>query len=108
MKSAIWLSYDLGVNGDYEGMYAWLDNHGAKECGGSVAYLQFIHDGDLPASLKRDIERVVALNKRSRIYVIYKKDEKMSGRYLIGHRKGAPWEGFGDRDETEEDLGDTQ
>lgn len=51
VKSAIWLSYDLGVNGDYEGMYAWLDNHGAKECGGSVAYLQFTHDGDLPASL---------------------------------------------------------
>ena len=80
----------------------------AKECGGNVAYLQFNHDGDLPVSLKSDIERVVVLNKRSRIYVIYKKDEKMSGRYLFGHRKGAPWEGFGDRDETEEDLGDTQ
>lgn len=105
MKSAIWLSYDLGVNGDYEGMYAWPDNRGAKECGGGVAYLQFSHDGDLPASLKSDIERVVALNKRSRVYVICKKDEKMSGRYLIGHRKGAPWEGFGDKDETEEDPG---
>lgn len=108
MKSAIWLSYDLGVNGDYDGMYAWLDNHGAKECGSSVAYLQFIHDGDLPASLKSDIESVVALNKRSRIYVIFKKDEKLSGRYLVGHRKGAPWEGFGAGDETEEDLGDSQ
>ena len=107
MKSAIWLSYDLGVNGDYEGLYAWLDNHGAKECGGSVAYLQFTH-GDLPASLQSDIERVVALNKRSRRYVIHKKDEKLSGRYLVGRRKGAPWEGFGDKDETEEDLGDTQ
>ena len=108
VKSAIWLSYDLGVNGDYEGMYAWLDNHGAKECGGSVAYLKFTHDGALPSSLKSDLESVVALNKRSRIYVIYRKDEKMAGRYLIGHRKGAPREGFGDKDETEEDLGGTQ
>ena len=108
MKSAIWLSYDLGVNGDYEGLYAWLDNHGAKECGSSVAYLQFTHDGDLPSFPKGDIESGVALNKRSRIYVIYKKDEKLSGRYVIGHRKGAPWEGFGDKDETEEHLGDTQ
>ena len=108
MKSAIWLSYDLGVNGDYENMYAWLDNHGAKECGGSVAYLQFTHDGDLPASLKSDIESGVALNKRSRICVIYKKDAKLSGRYVVGQRKGAPWEGFGDKDETEEDLGGTQ
>ena len=79
-----------------------LDNHGAKECGGSIAYLQFTHDGDLPASLKSDIESVVALNKRSRIYVIFKKDEKLFGSYLIGHRKGAPWEGFGDRDEIED------
>lgn len=108
MKSVIWLSYDLGVNGDYDGMYAWLDNHDAKECGSSVAYLHFDHDGDLPASLKSDLESVVALNKRSRIYVVYTKDQKISGRYIIGHRKGAPWEGFGDKEETEEDLGDTQ
>jgi hypothetical protein len=108
VKSTIWLSYDLGVNGDYEGMYAWLDNRGAKECGSNVAYMQFTHGGDLPASLKSEIEGAVALNKRSRIYVIYKKEAKISGRYLIGHRKGAPWEGFGDKDETEEDLGDTQ
>ena len=109
MKSTLWLSYDLGVNGDYEGMYAWLDNHGAKECGSNVSLTcSSPTDGDLPASLKGDIESVVALNKRSRIYVIYKKEAKISGRYLIGHRKGAPWEGFGDKDETEEDLGDTQ
>ena len=81
---------------------------GAKECGNSVAYFQFTHEGDLPASLKSEIEGAVALDKRSRIYVIYKKDEKISGRYLIGRRKGAPWQGFGDKDETEEDLGDTQ
>jgi hypothetical protein len=108
VKSTIWLSYALGVNGDYEGMYAWLDNQGAKECGSGVTYLQFTHEGDLLASLKSEIEGAVALDKRSRIYVIYKKDEKISGRYLIGHRKGAPWQGFGDKDETEEDLGDTQ
>lgn len=108
MKNAIWLSFDLGVNGDYEGMYAWLDNHGAKECGANVAYLQFTHDGDLPASLISDLESAIALNKRSRIYLIGKKGQSMFGRYLIGHRKGAPWEGFGDKGETEEDLGDTQ
>ena len=108
VKSTIWLSYDLGVTGDYEGMYSWLDNHGAKECGSGVAYLQFTHEDNLTASLKSEIEGAVALNKRSRIYVIYKKDGRISGRYLIGHRKGAPWEGFGDKDETEEDLGDTQ
>ena len=81
---------------------------GAMECGNSAAYCQFTHEGDLLASLKSEIEDAVALDKRSRIYVIYKKDEKISGRYLIGHRKGAPWQGFGDKNKTEEDLGDTQ
>lgn len=35
MKQLIWISYDLGVSGDYENLYAWLDDHGAKECGQS-------------------------------------------------------------------------
>jgi hypothetical protein len=35
MNSAVWISYDLGVQADYEGMYAWLDEHQAKECGDS-------------------------------------------------------------------------
>ena len=33
-RSTIWISYDLGVRGDYENLYSWLDTHGAKECGG--------------------------------------------------------------------------
>ena len=37
MKKFIWLSYDLGIGGDYESLYSWLDNHEAKECGDSVA-----------------------------------------------------------------------
>lgn len=27
----IWISYDLGVQGDYEGLYGWLDTHKARE-----------------------------------------------------------------------------
>ncbi len=82
--------YDLGVNGDYEGMYAWLDNQGDKECGSSVAYFQFTHEGDLPAALKSAIDGAGALNRRSRIYAIYKKDEKIFGRYLIGDTARVP------------------
>ncbi len=26
MKKALWISYDIGVRGDYEGLYAWLDS----------------------------------------------------------------------------------
>ena len=52
MKSAVWISYDLGVNGDYESLYSWLDIQGAKECGTSVAYLTYTHVDDLMESLR--------------------------------------------------------
>jgi hypothetical protein len=41
MQKTIWISFDLGVKGDYEQLYAWLDNHGAKECGPNLATLRY-------------------------------------------------------------------
>ena len=106
MKDAIWLSYDLGVSGDYEGMYSWLDNHDARECGSSTAFLKFSHQGDLMEDLKKEISDNVELKKRSRIYVAHERDGKLRGRFLIGRRKGAPWEGYGNQGVVEEDTGD--
>ena len=104
MRRTIWLSYDLGVGGDFEGLYSWLDNHGAKECGSSIAFIPgYEFRGDLPDYLKRDIKEAVNLGKRSRIYVIYQADGLMRGKYLIGRRKGSPWTGFGDQTDPEFD-----
>lgn len=103
MNSFIWMSYDLGVSGDYEGLYAWLDNHEAKECGNSVACLWFSHGGDLLTSLKAEVEGAVSLNKRSRIYVIYTDDKGARGRFIIGGRKGAPWYGHGMHEDAVDD-----
>ncbi len=41
MKASIWLSFDLGVLGDFEGMYEFLDSHGAQECGDSLATFSY-------------------------------------------------------------------
>lgn len=106
MKRAIWLSYDLGVMGDYEGIYSWLENHGAKECGSSVAFLQeYEFKDDLLECLKADIKEAVTLGKRSRIYVVFPDEDggKPRGRYLFGKRKVPPWTGFGDIPEEEFD-----
>ena len=46
-SEAIWLSYDLGIRGDYESLYAWLDQHNAKECGDSLAFFKFDYTHDL-------------------------------------------------------------
>ena len=106
MESFIWMSYDLGVTGDYEGLYAWLDEHEAKECGSSVACFSFSHTGDVFASLKAEIEGAVTLNRRSRIYVMYKDkdDDTIKGRFVIGRRKSAPWEGFVRREDDNYDY----
>ena len=106
MKSAIWISYDLGVNGDYEGMYAWLDDQEAVECGSSVAYIaQYTYDGeDLAQALRGDIRDAVEVDKRTRIYVIGKFAKgKRAGKFLFGGRKGSPWDGYGEQGEISDD-----
>ena len=104
MKSMIWISYDLGVRGDYEGMYAFLDSFDAKECGDSTAFLSFDYNADLIAELKAAIEERVTLSRRSRIYVIFPGDNgKHKGRFIFGRRKRAPWAGYGGEESEEED-----
>lgn len=95
MKSRIWLSFDLGVRGDYSSLYAWLDDHGAEECGSSVATLRFTYDSDLIESLKSEIENEISLSKQSRVYVVYKESGKSKGKYIFGRRKRSPWDGYG-------------
>jgi hypothetical protein len=96
MRSALWISYDLGVQGDYEGLYAWLDEHQAIECGDSLAFLSYQYGGELLKALTADIKKSVQVTKRTRIYVIYREREttKMKGRFLFGGRKAPPWSGF--------------
>ena len=99
MKKTIWLSYDLGVRGDYSGLYEWLDNVGAKECGDSLAFFKYeVKKGEkLKTLLKKDIEENVNLGHRDRIYIIYRnpEDKSMKGTFIFGKRKASPWEGFG-------------
>ncbi|MGA2213235.1 MAG: hypothetical protein ABSH31_08175 [Bryobacteraceae bacterium] len=96
MKSAVWVSYDFGVQGDYEGMYSWLDEHQAKECGDNLAFLNYEYAGPLLEALASDLKRSVEITKRTRIYVIYREQEskKMKGSFIFGGRKAAPWSGF--------------
>jgi hypothetical protein len=86
-KSFIWISFDLGIQGDYEGMYSWLDSHEAQECGDSVAALEFEYQEDLLKELKRELESSVKIDKKARVYVIRRVDGKVKGRFLFGQEK---------------------
>lgn len=92
----LWISYDLGINGDYESLYTWLASQHAEECGDSVAYLpKYEYQGDVVNALRRDLAREVNLGKRARIYAIFKKsDGTPKGKFLYGGRKLAPWHGY--------------
>ncbi|NJK35059.1 MAG: hypothetical protein HC919_08960 [Oscillatoriales cyanobacterium SM2_2_1] len=96
MKLSIWISYDLGVRGDYEGFYTWMDAKGAIECGDSFAFLKYEFSGDIIETLKEEIEKNVETNKKTRIYVIYRDVEtgRIKGKFIFGKRKAAPWTGY--------------
>lgn len=97
MKKAYWISYDLGVGGDYPHLYQWLDDHEAVPCGNSVAFLFFNYKSDDPdKELLKSLSNV-KLQPGNIIYVIRKKEggDKYYGSFLYGKRQSAPWTGFG-------------
>jgi hypothetical protein len=99
MKRTIWLSYDLGIKGDYPGLYKWLDSHKAKECGNSIAYLNYEYKSELLPELLEDIKTNIDFKSGDRIYLIANVSnesgtQKVSGTFIIGNRKASPWEGY--------------
>lgn len=105
MKKAIWISYDLGIGGDYDGLYRWLANHDAVECGDGLAFFKYTPKdvNNILEELKMDIKGNVRINNKTRIYCIRKESDSMKGSFLFGARKGNPWEGYGDVDKDVED-----
>lgn len=107
MKKAVWISYDLGVKGDYDSLYAYLDNHKAVECGDSLAFLYVEFDGTDAAfemKIKGEIKEAVRLQKTDRVYIVYRRnDKRVGGKFLFGNRKSSPWQGFGHQEAVEDD-----
>lgn len=104
-KKAVWLSYDLGLRGDYSGLYAWLDTHGARECGDATAFLETDTAGDVGEWLRQELSQHVKLSPKDRIYAIYHEGPKIKGKFISGGRKRAPWEGYGQH-EVADDIED--
>lgn len=105
----VWLLYDMGVLDDYEGLYSWLDNRDAIECGDSAAWFAVScdEDDDVFEILSKDLRENVNLSNRARIYAICRNrmgEKKFRGRFIIGRRKRAPWEGYGEQESQEEET----
>lgn len=107
MKKTIWLSYDLGVRGDYSSLYSWLDDANAVECGDSLACLKIDIPGteSPPDFVKKQLESNVTFSKSDRVYIVWKNsDGNNKGRFIIGKRKASPWQGYGKAEVDEDDL----
>ncbi|CAG0995272.1 hypothetical protein METP2_02874 [Methanosarcinales archaeon] len=84
-----WLSFDLGLRGNYESLYEWLDAIEAKECGDNIATFITTKTRD---QIKEELSKI--LDEKARIYLI---DRKKGGQFIFGKRKvAAPWAGYGE------------
>jgi hypothetical protein len=94
MQHLVYLSYDLGVKGDYESLYRWLDEHEAKECGDSVACFKYDAGDDVQQKISEDIKEHVDIDpKKHRVYLVWREGDKLRGKFLFGSRHSAPWVG---------------
>ena len=85
-----WLSYDLGLRGDYQPLYQWLDEVQAQECGDGVA--TFVSENSRE-KIAKSLKRIA--KSGGRFYLIGKnKAGKVVGGFISGGRKRAPWAGF--------------
>jgi len=82
-----WLSFDLGLQGNYEDLYGWLDDQEAVECGDSMSSFK----SDLtPETITSQLKNLLRANKNARVYLIHER----TGKFIIGKRKRAPWTGY--------------
>ena len=93
-----WLSFDLGLRGNYEELYEWLDNIEAVECGEGTASFVTSKTRD---QIIKELKKI--LDKNARVYIISKYKNKYIGKFVLGKRKKAPWVGYGGRIVEEEE-----
>jgi len=104
------MTFDLGLKGDYENLYFWLDSYNAQECGLSTALIKYpFQKGDNPIEkLKQELLENVEFKETDRIYIVWR--DVVSGKsvtrgiFLIGKRKRSPWEGFASGVDFQEDI----
>ncbi len=96
MNIAVWLSYDLGLKGDYESLYEWLDSKDAIECGDSLAFFKIEKKQNMLEAIKKDLKKHVNFGPKDRVYLILPSESKSGstvGKFIFGRRKQSPWEG---------------
>ena len=82
-------------------MLGWMTMR-LKEYGDGLAMIEFADEGEIHDALKDDLTKQVNFSKKDRVYAVWREEDKTRGRFLVGKRKFAPWEGYGTRNQTED------
>ena len=103
------LNYDLGLKGDYQSLYRFLDNHDALDCGNFNSALEIEVSKDdfdvIVEEVTDSIRKVVEFSQSDRIYItVTDSSNQMRGRFINGNRKRAVWEGYGDVAPSDSDV----
>jgi len=87
-----WISFDLGLMGDYSHFYEWLDTHNAEECGAGTAAIVSMKSLD---AIVAEMKEILRDTPRARAYILSKlPDGRFGGKFVVGGRRKAPWAGF--------------
>ena len=83
-----WLAFDLGLRGNYEELYGWLDNLGAKECCENVATFRSAKTRE---QILEEVSSILGSDRNARVYLI---NMRQGGKFVLGKRKASPWTGY--------------
>ena len=70
-KKRYWLSFDLGLRGNYDSLYEWLDRQEAQECGDSIATFRSDRTRD---QIAKELAEILRGTKNARAYLINLKE----------------------------------
>jgi hypothetical protein len=95
-ETRYWISFDLGLMGDYSHIYEWLDAQNAEECGSGTAAVVSAKPLD---AIIAEVQDLFKDTPRARVYILSRQpDGRFGGKFIVGNRRKAPWSGFAVRD----------
>jgi len=83
-----WLAFDLGLRGNYEELYAWLDALGGRECGENIATFLSPKTRE---QISQELSQILGSDRNVRVYLI---NMRQGGKFILGKRKASPWVGY--------------
>ena len=110
MKKTIFISYDFGMKGDYDGLYRWLDENNAEERGYGIGIIKNYYcdssvrtDLEFLRKIRSELVKKIKVGASDRIYVIWNSLEAntIKAGFVFGKGKQSPWAGYAQNNQSD-------